>query len=215
MKLSLTRQERSAIFRGDDRALRRVRRPAVRAGDRIVLSYSRGGRQVVDRETGATVEIPREPTVWIEVRKPELRGSYWLVRFAICDRRQPIRRLGATPGPHSSPALKTRLRTAERARKQPIEPWTPETERGYSGGKMAIDPLEAVGDDVLAEFSAIARRNSAAYAAEQMEASGELRRRRERAVRSRLREALASLQPEGQLELLAAIEREIEQRQAA
>lgn len=211
-RLRLTRDERSAVFRGDDRALRRSRRPKTEPGEVHILASTRGGRQVVDRETGATVEIPRKPTVWIEIHQVELRRGEWLVRFGIHDERQPLRRLAPTPGPYSEPSLKTRLR---KPRSERGEPWTAETERGYGAGRAAIDPLEAVDDATLAVFATQARQNRlafrAAIAAEDEAVIEELRRRRERAIRDRLRETLSNLQPDAQTELLAAIEREIVQ----
>lgn len=222
VSFALTRAERRAIFRGDHRALRRDRRPAVKGGDSLVLAWTRRSRQVVDRETGAVVEIPREPTVWIEFREPELREGTWLIRFVVRDARQPLRLLGAAPSPRSAPGLKTRWRDADDVppRGEHHEPWTPETERGYvAGGRAAIDSAEAVDDETLRGFVARARHDRAEFERELAEESKEMeeeaRRKKERAIRDRLRETLKDLPPEGQVSLLAAIEREIKNAQIA
>jgi len=186
----------------------------VEAGDCIVLAWSRGGRQVIDRQSGATVDVPRRPTIWIEIREPELRDGIWLIRYAIRDRREPLRRLAPVPGPRSS-GLRTRQRPAEAVprRGEAREPWTPETERGYGAGRVAIDQLEAVDDATLSAFAAEARRKRTesleALGKESQEMSEELRRKRERAVRDRLRQTLIELHPDRQMELLATLEREI------
>jgi len=158
--LKLTRAERRAIFNGDYRALKRPNKPAVKAGQVHVLSWTRGGRQVVDRETGAMVEVPRKPTVWIEFKEPELRSGEWLVRFSAHDEREPLRLLAATPGPPSEGGLRTRQRAPEKVpqRGEEHESWTTETERGYSGsGRRAVDHLQAVDDETLVEFATVAR----------------------------------------------------------
>lgn len=158
--MKLTRSERRAVFNGDYRALRRPSKPGVKAGETRVLSWTRGGRQIVDRDTGATVEIPRKPTVWIEFKEPELRDGEWLIRYVPHDQREPLRLLGATPGPPSEAGLKTRWRPPSNvpARGEQHESWTPETERGYgSSGQRAIDHGEGVDDDTLRGYSADAR----------------------------------------------------------
>jgi len=220
--MRLTRAERRAIFDGDHRALHRDRRPPVKAGSTLVLSWTKRTRYVVDRDTGAVIEIPRRPTIWIEFKEPELRDGAWLLQFVVHDERQPLRLLGATPSPRSAPGLKTRWRDSDDVveRGEHEESWTPETERGYvAGGRAAIDPAEAVDDETLRGFSARARHDRAEFqkelAEENTEMEEEARRKRERAVRDRLRETLKSLPPEGQVSLLAAIERELQKAQIA
>lgn len=214
--MKLTPTERAAIFRGDHRALKRSRRPQVKDGQKHVLSWTRGGRQVVDRETGAVVEIPRKPTVWIEFMEPELRGREWIVQIIAYDEREPIRRLGATPGPPSEAGLKTRGRAPEevKAKGERTESWTDETERGYTGsGRTAIDPSEGVDDAALTRYATEGRNDRAEFRreleAEQAELSEETRRRKENAIKRRLRDALGNLPPGQQVALLAVLDREI------
>lgn len=207
--MKLRAEERTAIFRGDYRALRRKTKPPIKGGEVKVLSWTRGGRQVVDRESGATVEIPRKPTVWVEFKAPELSDGEWIIRFTAHDEREPLRLLASTPGP-STPGLKTRQRKPEDVPKrgEQREPWTKETERGYIGTSVrAIDPAEGVDDEALRAYSTEARANFAQFRVELRE---DVRRKRERAIRDRLRETLKGLDPYGQVELLAAIERAIQ-----
>lgn len=214
--MKLTREERSAIFRGDHRALKRQRRPSIKAGGKVVLSWTRGGRQVVDRETGATVDIPRKPTVWIEFREPELKKGMWVIQFIAHDEREPLRLLGATPGPKREAGLKTRWRDPSQVpgKGEEKEHWTPEAERGYgSSGRVAIDSGEGVDDQTLKGYGAQARQREAEFKKEMAEADEEmalkLTRGREIAIRDRLRGVLRALPCDSQVDLLAAIEREI------
>lgn len=216
MKLTLTQDERKAIFRGDHRALKRPTKPDVKAGDKRVLSWTRGGRQIVDRETGATIEIPRKPTVWIEFKQPELRDGEWIAQFIARDIREPTRYLGSTPGPPTEAGLKTRWRSPEAVadRGEAISSWTQESERGYTGsGRTAIDPAEGVDDGTLETFSAQARNTHVEFKreleTEKREMKLDARKKWERGVRSRLSETLAAMTPDEQVNLLARIEQEL------
>lgn len=214
--MKLTTEERKAIFSGDHRALKRKNKPDVKAGDKLILSWTRGGRQIVDRGTGQTIEIPRKPTIWIECMEPELREGGWVVRIIGHDERQPLRLLASTPGPKQEAGLKTRWRNPDRVPKrgEERESWTLETARGYSGsGRTAIDPAEGVDDDCLRTFAAQGVNRRCEFrekmAADSAELRVETRRKQERAVRDRLREAIRQLTPEAQVELMARIELEI------
>jgi len=212
--MKLTTDERKAIFSGDCRALKRKNKPDVKAGNKLILSWSGGGRQIVDRGTGATIDVPRKPTVWIEFMEPELKEGGWIVRIIGHDERQPLRLLSSTPGPSREAGLKTRWRSDPPARGEETANFTPETERGYTGsGRTAIDPAEGVDDDYLRIFATEARTHSAEFKVEleveQEELRKDARKKRECAVRDRLRETMADLDPRGQVELLARIEKEI------
>lgn len=213
--MKLTTDERKAIFSGDCRALKRKTKPDVAAGDKLILAWSRGGRQIVDRDTGATIVVPRKPTVWIEFMEPELREGGWIVQIHNHDERQPLRLLGSTPGPGRAAGLTTRWRDPDRVPVTGEEAhWTPETERGYTGsGRTAIDPAEGVEDEYLQTFATEAQNRRATFRAEQDADSEALRvnsrKKRERAVRDRLREAIQGLLPDQQVELMARIESEI------
>lgn len=151
--MKLTRQERSAIFRGDYRALKRPRKPEVKPGQTIVLSWTRGGKQVVNRDTGETIDIPRKPTVWIKLAEPQLREGEWLVRFEAHDEREPRRFLAGTPNPGHEVALKTRPGGPREIGELDLE-----SERGYKGSaNRGVDHLESVPDESLAAFSTEAR----------------------------------------------------------
>lgn len=140
MKLKLSRKERSAILRGDYTALRRDK-PYVKAGDTLVVSMTRGGRQIVDYDTGDTVDISRQPTVWLVFEQPVLKEGVWVLRFRCEDHRQQNRVLmaGAPSGVQRESGLKTRWRAADQVPSKEAyrESWTSETERGYGGGGAA------------------------------------------------------------------------------
>lgn len=213
-KLTLSKDERRGIFAGSDRALRRAIRPKIKAGDSLILAWSRGGKQIVDYDSGETIEIPRKPTVWIEFRAPELRDGTWLLGFSIQDVRQSTRHLAATPGPRRQAGLKTRWEDGSNvpAKGEETERWTAETARGYTGSaRAAIDTLEGVGDDDLQTFAAQARNARAEFRqeleVEQVELRAEARRRRERDIRRRIREKLEQLSPVAQVEFMAKLER--------
>lgn len=203
--MNLTRDERRAILAGDHKALKRATKPPVKTGQKLVISWSRGGRQVVDRETGATIDIPRKPNVWIEFKEPELRSGKWVVQFIGHDERQPKRFLGAAPNPGFEPGLRTRHRPSTKTGTR----YSDESARGYTGSaRVAVDSLEGVGDEDLRAFGSQARRKHAEFQREEMQEDE--RRRRQRALRERLKETIRGLGPEGQVELMAAIEREIQ-----
>lgn len=214
--MKLTSSERRAVFAGDYRALKRKAKPDVKRGQKLILAWSRGGRQVVDRATGETVAIPRKPTVWIECGEPELREGGWIVRIVGHDERQPLRLLASTPGPHSPPGLRTRWRNPDHVPKrgEEREPWTAETARGYTGsGRTAIDTGEGVDDDYLRTLSAEAQNRHADFRETRRRENADLRedarRKREASVRARLREVIQCLGPDEQVELMARIELEI------
>jgi len=211
--MKLTTVERKAIFKGDHRALKREKKPDVKKGDKLILAWSRGGRQIVSYETGATVDIPRKATIWIEFMQPELKEGGWIVRFTAHDEREPLRLLASTPGPRSEAGLKTRWHDPSEVPEKGAEivSWTLETERGYSGsGRTAIDPAEGVDDQYLTMFSVEARTRSSEFRVEQDHDHEEAaRRKRERAIRDRLRETMSKLPPPRQVELMARIEAEI------
>lgn len=157
--LELTPAERARILAGDDTALKRVERPDVDEGQQIVLRRREAKRVPVYSEpkfeghrrkiTGWT-ETPAEDLVWIEVEKvtERLGREYrFHIHIRLRDVRERTRRLGPTPGGPTRPGLKTRERKPK-PRGASVQKFTPETERGYGGGK-AIDELEAVDDDEL------------------------------------------------------------------
>jgi hypothetical protein len=161
--IKLTRAERKAIFGGDYTALKRDRKPDIKAGEKLYLAWSRGGKQFVGRtererqeNCGATIEIPRKPTVWIVFKQPNLKDGRWVVEFEAHDEREPIRLLAAPSGARRESGLKTRARKPEDVPKKgtETESWTPESERGYGGsGRSAIDELAAVDDATLNDFT--------------------------------------------------------------
>lgn len=198
--IKLTRDERRAIFAGDYRALKRKSRPTVKAGNKLVLSWTRRSRHVADRATGTVVEIPRKPAVWIEFREPEVKDGIWLIRFSAHDGRQPLRLLGGTPSPRAD---------------NDEAGWTPDTERGYVGSaRAAIDLVEAEDDETLRGRAAEARCDRAEFRRELEEQNADLaaeaRRKRERAIRDRLSVTLKGLRPEAQLALMAAVEQALQ-----
>jgi len=173
-ELKLKPKERSAILAGDCRAIRRESRPEVKDGEIVILSWTRGGKKVIDRETGETTEVARKPAFWIELKEPvrtiKKGETVWLIEFDPHDDREPIRLLsgGVPTGVRREPGLKTRLRSKPRAKGSEVESWTPETERGYgAGGKLAIDHLEAVDDATLAEYAQRSREGWAEYREEE------------------------------------------------
>lgn len=177
--MKLTKDERKAIFAGDSTALKRQAKPEAKAGEIIVLAWSRGGKQFVGRSRseredtlGTTIEVPRKPTVWIVLKEPSLKEGRWVVEFDAHDERKPVRTLAAPPSPPREAGLKTRwnesvdpegkVRTRKPAeRGKEISSFTDESARGYGGGgKGTVDELEGVDDPTLAEWStAIAEEN--------------------------------------------------------
>lgn len=144
----LTREERKRIFAGDSTAIRRKERPDIEPGAQIVLSWTRGGRHIVDRENGATIDLPRIPTLWIHITERRRQEGEWLVRFRIEDRREAERFVHRAPSGRRAVGLKTRLRPKEEVpRREAPESFTSETERGYAAtGRGAVDELSAVPD---------------------------------------------------------------------
>lgn len=225
--MKLTRDERKAIFGGDHRAIRRNEEPQVAEREQIVLSYTRGGKQFVEREEedrlkaveeghDLTVPVPRKPAFWIVLKKPRLKEGEWIVEFDVHDERETTRLLaaGAPSGVSKESGLKTRWRKPGDVPKrgEQTESFTPESERGYASGGNVLDHLEGVDDTELAAKATISRftRSKAQdeMVKENAELAAEALRRRERAARDRLRMALKDLPPEKREELLAAVERE-------
>ena len=177
MTLKLSRQERKQAFAGTLNVLRRPSKPDIEAGEAIVLSYTRGGKQVVERDERKrqqllderkpiTVDVPKQPNLWIVIKGWHLKqgSTIWETAVTIHDRREPIRILsGGSPGTPSEPALKTRWgRTVEKdgiahkkrvpKKGEQVESLTSETERGYGGGgRSAVDDRPAKGDPVSGE----------------------------------------------------------------
>lgn len=192
--MKLTDGERKAILKGDSRAIKRQEKPDIGTG-RTVLAWTRGGKQFVggsDRErtatAGATIDIPRRPSVWVQFAEPEEREDGWLVQIEVHDSREPRRYIGSAPSPRDS--------------------WTEDAERGYTGtSRTAVDHLEAVDDHTLRGQTTEARNRFSAFRNE--EKARRERHKQEAAVRQRLREALSQLPGEKQVELLAQVERTI------
>lgn len=155
--MKLTREERKAVYRGE-RKLRRLEKPEISDGDTLIVAWSRGGKRVVDRETGELAEAVRRPTIWLKFKEPEELDGEWLVKFAIHDEREVTRMLGAgVSGYERQAGLKTRWRNprsvpSREKQAAQMEQFTPETERGYLGGGYVIDHLEALDDGELGEL---------------------------------------------------------------
>jgi len=160
-QLKLSREERKAIYRGE-RKLRRLERPDINDGDTLIVAWSRGGKRVVDRETGEVAEVVRRPTIWLKFKEPEeLEDGEWLLKYAIHDEREVTRMLGSGGSSNSERelGLNTRWRRPESVpdrKKQAarLEQFTPETERGYVSGGRVVDHLTCLGDDDLAILKA-------------------------------------------------------------
>lgn len=174
--MKLKREERKAIFDGDHRALRRPEEPKVDEGEVLVLSWTKGGQQFVERthddrrkaaERGddLTIEIPRKPAFWITPKKPRLKDGEWIVEFDVHDERERTRMLGGPPSPQKEAGLKTRWGKEVRSdgsvkdkkvpkRGEHRESFTTESERGYgAGGKAAVDEREGVDDATLNDYA--------------------------------------------------------------
>lgn len=164
----LTRQERKAILAGELTKLRRKGKPDVKAGEVQVVAWSRGGKQFVSRseakrwelaEKGkpVTIDIPREPTVWLLFREPQLRDGEWETSFERHDKREPVRTLARVSAAAGSSEAGLKTRWGERVdaagevherrvpkRGEQSESWTPLSELGYGGGgKSIVDKDEA------------------------------------------------------------------------
>ena len=174
--MNLTREERKQAFAGTLKVLRRDAKPDQEAGDVVVLSQTRGGKQVVERDERKrqqllderkpiTVEVPKQPNLWIVIKGWHLKqgSTEWETDVAIHDRREPTRMLagGIATGLPREPGLKTRTHTPK-PKGEKIESWNSETERGYGGGgRSSVDELAAVDDGTLNEFAAAVEEESA------------------------------------------------------
>jgi hypothetical protein len=222
MNLKLTREERKAIFAGDDRALRRRQKPDVRPGDKIVLSWSRGGKHFVGRSrkereetSGATVQVPRRPTIWIDMGETTSRiepdpdtgldRTVWLTQISIHDERERVRTLSAPPSPPREAGLKTRWRPPGQVppRGAQVDTLTDESARGYGGGgKGTVDEREGVDDTTLAEYARQAEE-------ETIKAQ---KKRREEARTAQLRGRLAEVRSRGMTRAEHRIQTELKKR---
>jgi hypothetical protein len=174
-KIKLTKDERRAVFGGTLKVLRRPQKPEGEP-EPIVVSWTRGGRQVADRSTGATIEVERQPRLWITLKGWHLRqgSTEWETAVTIHDEREQHRvlsnGLGGIPREaglrtrwgerviHSDGEVKVvpkRVPTKE----EQYENWTSETERGYGGrnefevdAEGELQPALGVSDDELARF---------------------------------------------------------------
>lgn len=173
-RFKLTREERRSVFQGTLRVLRRPKKPDQGAGTEIVVSQTRGGRQIVDRETGETIAIPRQPRLWIIIKGWHLRAgsTEWETDITIHDLREQNRVLSnGVGGIPREPGLKTRWGQTVAAdgtvrnkrvpkKEEQREHWTPETERGY-GGRNGMErdadgelvPATGVDDATLSDFA--------------------------------------------------------------
>jgi hypothetical protein len=179
MRFKLTSAERAQVFDGTLKVLRRPSpKPDLEPGEQLVVSQTRGGKQVVDRDTGATVQIEPVPRLWITIKGWHLKAgdSEWETDVTIVDLRERHRVLSNGIGGHPRPAgLRTRsgTRVVHRGGKvvtrpktvpsvaQQKEHWTPETERGYGGSDEleycettgTMVPAAAVDDATLKRFA--------------------------------------------------------------
>jgi hypothetical protein len=174
MALKLTKEERRAVFDGSLKILRRPERPE---GDEpIIVSWAKGGKQIVDRSTGATIEVPREPRLWITLGgwRPRHGTLEWEAAVTIHDQREQHRVLAnGLGGIPREPGLRTRwgervihvdgqVRVVPKkvpSKDELQERWTPETERGYGGRRqMEMDadgrpqPATGVSDEDFERF---------------------------------------------------------------
>lgn len=179
-EFKLTKEERHAVYAGTLKVLRRPSKPDHDAGHKIIVGQTRGGRQILDRDEGTTIEVAKEPRLWITIKGWHLRaGSVeWETSVAIHDERETHRVLAnGIGGIPREAGLKTRWGThvvhtqgkvivldkRVPTREQQKEHWTSETERGYGGRnefEMSAegDLVQAtgVGDDYLEQFAAAA-----------------------------------------------------------
>lgn len=175
----LTREERKAIYRGV-RKITRGEKPNVSEGDTLIVSWTRGGKWVIDRETGETADRVQKPVLWIKFEEPQEKpdGS-WTVTYEIHDEREVTRLLGAGA---------------------PKGTLTPETERGYVSGGATTDHLEGVDDATLEEFGREARAKHAAEHPEETKAQ-EVRRLENKARRLQKEAAKKGVDLSGDLTL--------------
>lgn len=158
--MKLTRDERAAAFAGTLKVLRRPEKPDTEPGEEIIVSTTKGGKQIIDRDTGETIELSKQPRLSITVKGWKLRAGdkEWEAEVIVHDRREMNRNLAnGLGGIPREPGLKTRwgtrvihsegkVKVVEKkvpTRDEQHENWTAETERGY-GGKGGGDlPQEA------------------------------------------------------------------------
>ncbi len=176
--MKLTRSERKAIFDGTLKVLRRPKKPDQEAGHQIVVSKTRGGKQIVDRDSGETIDMPTQPRLWITIKGWHLKAGEkeWQTDVTIYDLREQNRVLSnGLGGIPREPGLKTRWGTKVvhndgkvevRPKRVPTkaeqrENWTPETERGYGGRngmERSVDgdlvPATGVDDGTIKQFLA-------------------------------------------------------------
>jgi hypothetical protein len=181
-EFKLTKEERHAVFAGTLKVLRRPQKPE--GVDKYVVSQTKGGLQILNREEGTTIEVPKEPRLWITFKGWHLKaGSIeWETMVVIHDERETHRVLAnGIGGLQREAGLKTRWGTrvihsggavtvVEKTvptKEQLKEHWTSETERGYGGRnefEMSAegDLVQAtgVGDDYLKLFAADAELDS-------------------------------------------------------
>jgi hypothetical protein len=95
--LKLTRQERRQVFDGTLKVLRRPSKPDQEAGAKVIVSETRGGKHIVDRSTGETVDLPRQPRLWIVVKGWHLKqgSTEWQTDVVIHDLRETQRELAS------------------------------------------------------------------------------------------------------------------------
>jgi hypothetical protein len=180
-QFKLTPDERRQVFAGTLAVIRRPHKPDLEAGADLVVSSTRGGRQVLDRDSGKTIDIEPIPRLWITLKGWHLRAGQteWETDVTIHDHREDNRQLarGGIGGLQREAGLRTRSGTRvihsagevkvveKRVPKkgEQRENWTAETERGYGGGggrtlderdaDGQVNPAPAVDDATLKEFA--------------------------------------------------------------
>lgn len=200
-EFKLTKEERHAVFAGTLKVLRRLQKPE--GVTKVIVSQTKGGRQILNREEGTTIDVPREPRLWITFKGWHLKaGSVeWETMVVIHDQRETHRVLAnGIGGLQRESGLKTRwgtrvihsggeVKVVEKTvptKEQLKEHWTSETERGYGGRnefEMSAegDLVQAtgVGDDYLKRFAGEAEPESEGLRAK--------RRREAKAAHARLK----------------------------
>lgn len=180
----LTKEERHQAFAGALKQLKRADKPDQEAKAKIIVSWTKGGRQIVDYGTGETIYIPRQPRLWVVVKGWHLKAgsTEWETAVEIIDLREQNRVLANGVGglPRES-GLKTRWGESVAAdgsvsdrdvprKEEQHENWTAETERGY-GGRNELErcdfngnrvPSAGVDDETLAKFSKRAEQDNLA-----------------------------------------------------
>lgn len=209
--MKLTRAERKQVFRGTLKVLRRPKSPGQEAGTKVIVSRTRGGTEVIERdprrreqllEEGkpVTVTIPGEPVLWITIKGWHLKqgSTEWETAVTITDLRQPVRTLsGSVPtGIPREPGLRTRWKQTVDAegiaheKKVPpkgtqTESFTPESERGYGGGgRSALD--ERDNDGVVVPGEAVDDATLTDFA-RRVQEENELRRRQKHDLAEKIR----------------------------